>query len=84
MLERFNTAIGGLGRISGPTLKDRRKPFWTLNVSGFEGVQAVIAFLWMWMSGPKRAQARTTLEESQQYFKTVRKYTPRSRKRVAA
>ncbi len=63
ILRRFNAAVGGLGRLSGPSQPTGlgKKVFWTLTFYGYEYVQAVVALLWTWLSAPKRAQAKTAL-----------------------
>jgi len=57
-LERFQKAVGGLGRIGGPYFKKHaRKPVFRLSFSSFHESQAVIAMLWRWLCEEKRNQA---------------------------
>lgn len=77
VLCRFSDAVG-LGRINGPT-KARpghfgKKEMWTLSINGYEEVQAAVAMLWRWLSGPKRRQATLALLDAREYYKTVRKH----------
>lgn len=37
------------------------KPVWRWRADNFEEVQAVVAQLWSWLSGPKREQARRAI-----------------------
>ena len=77
MLHRLNQALWNLGRVSGPTILPHRKPFWVLNINGFEACQAAIAAMWPWLSQPKRCQAKKALLAQLQYAKTVRKHVRR-------
>lgn len=78
-LVRFHRAIGNLGRLTGPTICPGRKPIWTLNINGYEYVQAVVARLWPWLCRPKRLQATTALGAYLAYSKTVRNHVRRNR-----
>src|SRR6266508_3519881 len=59
-LKRFQLAIGGFGRIRGPFYPNRalghlgRKPMFQLQIGSFETIQATVAFMWRWLSEPKR------------------------------
>ena len=57
LLEKFQHAVGGLGKIYSCKLIPGRKPMWTWNMSGFVKPQAAIAILWKFLSDEKRAQA---------------------------
>jgi len=59
-LVRFHSAVGGLGRITGPrTLHNEwsRLPQYRWQAASFEQVQAVIALLWRWMDDGRRSRA---------------------------
>jgi hypothetical protein len=56
-LMRFQRAVGGLGHVGGRANRSLNQ--W--QTRKFEHVQAVIAFLWTFLSGPKREQARRAL-----------------------
>lgn len=53
VLLRFQTAVGGLGKVYR-----RKSGLWIFFASSFEDVQAIIAMLWRWLSPVKRTQAR--------------------------
>lgn len=62
-LERYQAALGGLGRIylrshSNPN----HRPIHIHKARSFEQAQAIIALLWNWLSGPKREQAAAALQ----------------------
>ncbi len=58
VLYRFVKAVGK-GKVNGPYVPkgERRNLQWCVTISKFEDVQAVVALLWRWLSGPKRVQA---------------------------
>jgi len=62
VLARFQSAVGGLGRVSGAYL-DRRYGAYIRQwrTSSFEETQAVVALLWGSLSDVKRVQARDAL-----------------------
>lgn len=61
-LDRFQKIVG-VGRVSGPTV--RPHPEWNdiyqYSATSFEDVQHIVASLWQFLSGPKRAQAADAL-----------------------
>jgi len=59
-LERFQKAVLGLGNINGPHTKGGS---WTykLAFNNFEDAQAVVGFIWKFLSPPKRNQIKQTL-----------------------
>lgn len=59
-LERFLGAVHQ-GRIYGPYQRGTYKPQWHYRVNGWPRCQAVIAMLWPFLSGDKRAQAADKL-----------------------
>ena len=67
VLERFNKATLNLGQIYGPYHTKAGKPTYVLGVHDFEGVQAVIAMLWSFLSEPKRLQAQAALQKVSEY-----------------
>lgn len=62
VIVRFHAAIGGLGRRS-QRRRERGAIEYRLGIQTFEAVQAAVALLWPWLSGPKRAQATRSLEQ---------------------
>lgn len=63
-LERFKSAVLGLGRIHGPMKRhsERHAPLWQFGSASFEQTQAIIAMLWPFLSEIKRTQARFAIE----------------------
>lgn len=59
-LERFLKAVQ-IGHINGPYQRGTFKPQWAYRVNSFRKCQAVIAMLWPFLSGEKRAQAAGAL-----------------------
>jgi len=73
-LERFQTACGGLGRITGPYTKARAwnsKPYWVWQTSKFEHAQQVVLCLWPWLSSPKRTQALAMLRKKVYFVEPI-------------
>lgn len=68
-LERFQRAVGGLGRINGPYTNgkgvgggdNKLRYVWTVN--GFETSQAVLAMIWPWICPRRQARAVEILDE---------------------
>jgi hypothetical protein len=58
VLRRFQVAVQGLGRVTGPrvTHRDNEKPIWNWGCYTFEHTQAVLAMLWNYLSPVKREQ----------------------------
>ena len=68
-LERFNEAIGSLGKVRGPYLAGmKQRRYWTLRVGSFEKVQAAVAMLWPFMSEPKRQQAHAAIRAWEEHL----------------
>ena len=63
VLQRFQAAIGGLGRLNGPYKRAGfdHKPYWYVGVNKYPEVQQTIALLWDYVSDPKREQFKQTL-----------------------
>lgn len=59
-LNRFDLAIGGLGRL----YKDNKRDVTQYRLYGFEKVQAVSAMLWPWLSTWRKNQALAVLAKS--------------------
>lgn len=60
-LDRFRSAVGGLGKVRGPYQHDPRRPTslrFTYQVQRWTTVQQVVALLWSYLSEPKRQQIR--------------------------
>lgn len=68
-LDRFRSAILGLGRVNGPyAVKGRpstkifsKQPQHRYSLDGFEKVQAAVTLLWSWLGSAKRFQATIAL-----------------------
>lgn len=57
-LERFVTATGNLAKIlpRARTRKPTHRPIWTIQVTSWRNVQAIMAMLWPWLSRFKKDQ----------------------------
>lgn len=63
VLERFKNAVLDIGNVTGPHAKgNKRQPIYTYAIQSFEGVQAVYALLYPFLSSVKREQGRKILE----------------------
>src|SRR5260370_24794915 len=62
-LNRFQSAVGGLGYISGPRNQGGlgHKPVWVFKCGRFEHAQAIVAMLWQFLSAPKREDSQRAL-----------------------
>lgn len=60
-LDMFQEAVGDLGTIYGPrkAKKEHWKEQYEFVAQGFEEVQAIISYLWNWLSPEKRDQAHS-------------------------
>lgn len=69
-LQRFQAAIGGLGKIGGPWNPKwpGSAPAYRLDLRGYQQVQAAVAMLWRFLSGPKKAQAERVMLACKAYF----------------
>jgi hypothetical protein len=82
ILDRFRIYVG-IGNIysrktkSTPEIKSR-KPQWAWRASGFQRVQAILAYLWPWLGARRRARAKQVLEIAKQG--RCRSGRPRGRK----
>lgn len=61
VIDRFAAALG-VGRVRHRVIKRDGASEWLWASWGFEPVQASVAMLWPWLSGPKRRQAARALE----------------------
>lgn len=71
-LNRFNYAIGELGKVYGPygPYGVSKKRHYVLSITGFEKVQAAISMLWYFLSIEKQRQASAVLRK---YLKQEKK-----------
>lgn len=60
VINRFHEAVG-IGGITSRVIARSGSTEYVWRVQSFEGVQAAVAILWPWLSGPKRAQATQAL-----------------------
>lgn len=69
VLDRFQTAVMGIGKVYGPYKQrhPKSKPYFQYSAQGFEFVQAAAAILWQWLSPVKRDQVKRTLEAARGY-----------------
>lgn len=67
LLYRAQKALG-LGNLHGPygPYTTQRKPYWVLETSSFETVQAILAMLWRFLGPVKRAQGATMLQQAKE------------------
>ena len=81
VLDRFRNAVGGLGHVHGPYARVGVKDHWDYQVYSFEGVQAVLAMLWKFLSPVKREQFRiaTLAVQSQPDRREKMKWTEMAR-----
>lgn len=70
-LVKLQKAVGGLGKISGPIKKQKwhYKPCWNYMAQSFEEAQAIIAYLWEFLSDEKKQQAEDALLDYHQHRK---------------
>ena len=61
VIERFAADLG-IGTVAPPRTRASGAQEWIWRAGGLENVQACIAMLWPWLSGPKRAQAAQAIE----------------------
>lgn len=67
VLHRFRSAVGGIGKLSGPytpksvtrTIKD--SPCWRYSVASYQGILLVTALLWPYLCGQKKEQAKAAI-----------------------
>lgn len=59
VLDTFHAAIGGIGKVGGgkKIYGRAKRPMFTLRITGWRDVQAVVAMLWPWLSDVKKRQA---------------------------
>ncbi len=66
LLERWQAAIGGMGKIFGPYDQTKYyktgKPLYKYAVHGFEKCQAIIAMLYPWLCAYRKEQAVSALQ----------------------
>ena len=63
LLERFQAAVGGLGRIyDNRESRPNRSQSWQWQNNSFEHGQAVLALLWEWLDTTKKKQAFQALQ----------------------
>lgn len=60
VVTRFHAAVG-VGNITSRVVARNGSTEYVWRTYAFETVQAVVAMLWPWLSGPKRAQATQAL-----------------------
>lgn len=75
VLDRFQKAVNGLGKVYGPyTTRSRvHKEWnqrWEFKGASFEHVQAIIAMLYQFLSPVKQGQTLGYLQEMREYFDT--------------
>lgn len=64
-LDRFNNAIGNIGKVYGPygPYKANKQAYYQFQLSGFENTQAAVAMLWPFLSTVKQEQATNVLNK---------------------
>ncbi len=74
VLLRFLKAVRGVGTFHGSYGRGgNRSPRYDYNANGFRQSQAVIAFLWKWLSGPKKLQASSAFRRFHEESKKERR-----------
>jgi hypothetical protein len=73
VLERFQSAVMGLGSITGPYANRNWTPRYRYTTGGLEATQAVIAMLWQWLGPVKREQASRAFRAAR-YHAAVRRW----------
>lgn len=63
-LDRFQSAVLGLGHIGGPYKNKSYAPIYSWYVSSFKDVQAVSTMLWPFLGEAKKSQLRYVLEDT--------------------
>ena len=68
-LRRFNAAVRGLGKVSGPyhSPSHHGKTTWQWRVYARDSVQAVALYLWPYLSQPKRDQMERAIERYREF-----------------
>lgn len=79
ILVRFQSAVGGIGKILGPIQRKSYKPRWDWKAQGLEDCQAAIAMLWPFLSEVKRKQFKSKLDTFLYYHQN---HVHRNTKRV--
>lgn len=66
-LERLQSALGGVGNITGPRSPrgPNQRPYYVFRTYKFEHWQHALATLWKWLGPTKRTQAITALNKFQ-------------------
>jgi len=67
VLDRFRSAVGGLGRVHAAAITKGGNQHWQYSVTKWGDVQLIVAFLWKFLSPIKRRQALTKFEEIRAY-----------------
>lgn len=64
-LDRFNSAIGGLGKVYGPygPYANNKQPYYQFQLYNVEKVTATIEMLWPFLSTAKQEQAAAVLKQ---------------------
>jgi hypothetical protein len=71
VLTKAQSIIGGTIR-ANKLYKGRKQPY-QLYINGFEGVQAVIAAMWPWLSSEKKEQAEEILLDHRTYARMLKR-----------
>lgn len=82
-LERFKDSVFSIGKIVGPVnpKKNNHSSYYRWYVHGYEGVQAIVAMLWPFLTDKRREQAARVLTEFRKdrigkapYWRPMRRY----------
>lgn len=77
-LERFQNAVGGLGKIDRLNKReDHHKTYFIWRATSFEAMQAVMCMLWPMISYEKRAQFKSCTLEARRHNKDIQVYKQR-------
>lgn len=68
VLDRFQVAVNGIGHVYGPYTNGMH----SYRVNNFEGVQAVIAMIYQFLSPVKQQQCLNTLKQYHEWWPTIK------------
>ena len=69
VLERFQSAVGGFGKINGPyDNKPGRRPYYQYSAGARAEVREILRLLWPWLSPDKKKQAETIFAKDDEYL----------------
>jgi|SRR5665213_3450991 len=70
VLDRFQAAVGGLGKVRGPYINGQATKLFQFRTTKCEAVKAIVEMLIPFLSTIKRTQCQTMLEKYEDYYST--------------